>query len=67
MDNLKIRRVRDSIIMILNQSELPAEIKRLILIEALGLATKTADEAVRYELLDEKESMEKESEEKGND
>lgn len=53
--------------MILNQSELPAEIKRLILIEALGLATKTADEAVRYELLDEKESMEKESEEKEND
>lgn len=58
MDNLKIRRIRDSIIMLLNGSELPAEAKRLVLIEVLNLATQTADEAVRFELQKEKESEE---------
>ena len=55
MNNLKVRRVRDNIIALLNGSELDAETKRLITLEVYNLATKAAEEAVASEAIQERE------------
>lgn len=56
MDNLTVRRTRDTIIAILNNSGLNAETKRLIAMEVFSLATKTAEEALAYEMNPPEES-----------
>lgn len=55
MNNLKVRRLRDNIIALLNGSELDAETKRLITLEVYNLATKAAEEAVTSEAIQERE------------
>ena len=49
--NLKIRQLEDDIIALLNDSDVPAEAKRLILGEVLHLVEKEADKAVAIDLM----------------
>lgn len=61
MQNLEMRRTRDNIIAILNHSGLPAEAKRLIALEVFDLATKTAEEAVKFEFSQEQKESEEQN------
>jgi hypothetical protein len=66
-ESLKLRRVRDNIIFILNNSGLSSEAKRLIACEIMELATKTAEQdlkiAVALEEQNTKALTQEESEE----
>ena len=46
-ESLKLRRTRDNVIFILNNSGLSAEAKRLIAYEIMELATKTAEQDLK--------------------
>ena len=66
-ESLKLRRTRDNVIFILNNSGLSAEAKRLIAYEIMELATKTAEQdlklAVALEEQNTRTLMQEESEE----
>ena len=49
-DNLKIRKLRESLVECLNASTLPIEVKRMVLKEALDSATTLADQQIKLEL-----------------
>ena len=61
--NLEIRQLNDNIVNVLNQSNLPVEVKRLVVDKVLSVLTEAANEMVKQEI-DEmmKSSKEKESE-----
>ena len=48
--NLSIRQLEDSLIAILNQSDVPMEAKRLVLADVLHIVTKEADKEIQQEL-----------------
>lgn len=48
--NADIRRLEDSIIDVLNQSDIPVEVKRLIILDVLNLVTKCADKTILDEI-----------------
>lgn len=48
--NKAIRQLQDDLISLLNGSNLPIEVKRLILVDILALAEKEADKAILNEL-----------------
>ena len=54
--NLKIRTLEDGIIELVNNSDLPTEVKRLILSDVLNLVIKQADKEVIAEVANNAES-----------
>ena len=50
MNNLRIRQLEDSIIELLNSSDVEIEAKRLVIANVLSLIEKEADKTIRLEL-----------------
>lgn len=49
--NLKIRHLEDNILNMINESDLPMEVKRLILSDVFNLVLKQSDKEVAAEIL----------------
>ena len=52
--NLKIRQFEDSILNMINESDLPMEVKRLVLSDVFNLILKQSDKEVAAEILSAK-------------
>ena len=52
--NLKIRQFEDSILNIINESDLPIEVKRLVIADIFNLVVKQSDKEVAAEILSAK-------------
>lgn len=50
MINKKIRELEDGIISLINESDVPIEVKRLVLADVIGLVTKQADNVIMSEI-----------------
>lgn len=52
--NLKIRQFEDSILNMINESDLPIEVKRLVIADIFNLVVKQSDKEVAAEILSAK-------------
>lgn len=60
MINLEIRNLKTNIIHLLNKSELPIEVKRLVMSEIYRELYETAEQVIRGELVAQQEQKDKE-------